>query len=234
MGGAILGFFLLGLSADEILVKTAEQLGTIQTIAGWLEREVEGPGGKGEISGMFYYKSPDKLRINFSSPDYEEVVINGKSFIDYKPNKKEYTVRELPDSLELGNSFLGLKQTELEFFIRHFNFNLIWQGEVKHYQVYLLEGKGDESGVSKVLLWIDQSRFIPLRLETYGKGKYPTTIYQVDSLSWVGERYWLPTLYRLFLGVEEGTITIKSRLSRIKIDEEIPDKTFEIPLPQKK
>ncbi len=226
--------FLFSISAEDILNKTVENLGLVKTISGELEREVEEPGGKAKISGMFYFKSPDKLRINFTNPYLEVVLINGRTFIDYKLKKKEYTVRDLPDSLELGNSFLGLKQAELEFFKERFKFNLIWQGEIKGYPVYVLEGKGSESGISKVLVWIEQNRYIPLRLETYGQGKYPMTIYQVDSLGFVGTRYWQPTIYRMFLGVEGGTITITSRLSRLRVDEEIPDNIFELPLPANK
>ena len=117
---------------------------------------------------------------------------------------------------------------------KRFKFDLIWQGDVKSYKVYLLEGKGNESGISKVLVWIDQNRFVPLRLETFGSGQYPTTIYQVDSLSFVGNRSWQPVRYRLFLGIETGTITITSRLTRVKVDEEIPDSVFEIQTPGKK
>ena len=224
----MLGLVVFNFSADEILNKALENFTKVRTIAGEIDRQIESPAGNAKISGIFYFKTPDKLRLNFSSPDYEEVVINGKTFFDYKPSKKEYTVRSLPDSLEMGNCFLGLKQTEFEFLKRRFSFSLIWHGTVKGYTVFLLEGKGSESGIAKVLIWVDQQRFVPIRLETFSTGKYPTTIYQVDSLSFVGGRYWQPTRYRLFLGIEKGTITVTSRLGRLRIDEEIPDKTFEI------
>lgn len=218
---------------DTILARMFDSLGQIQTLSGWMERTVQmGRDSSLRMAGRFYYKFPDRLRVNISIPELQEVVLTGRRVMSYKLKEKEYTVKEL-SGLSDPSGFWALGSEPLKELSDRLIFKFIWAGQVEEYRVYLLEGRPREpdSSLSKFLIWVDQERFLPLRYETYRGGEYPNLIYLVDSLSLSADRYWIPIEHRLFLGVDGGFTIIRTRLRALRINEPIPDSVFVLPIP---
>ncbi len=215
---------------ESILAAVNKNLSTINTLSGEIERNIKSTRrGEIKLKGFFYYKSPDKLRLNLSE---EEIILNSETLLIREEKAKKYTLRIIDNPSKEMNEYLDFRNSFF-YLTERFQFKKIWEGEVKRYKVFLFEGRPKTDTLfSKILLWIDKERFIPLRYETYTKGKNPTTIYVVDSLAKI-DSIWLPLSYEIRKGTEEGVLVIKTLLQRLRLNIPLPNEIFEIRLMKK-
>ncbi len=226
------------INCDSILARAIIAANKINSLSGTIVREISPPRQNKIITeGQFYYQRPNLFRLNLISPEEHEMIFDGKYLYTRIPKEKEWRIKEVANPLEGLKDFINVGLNFINYFEKRFDFILKWEGKIKNYNVFLLEGNHkqdttieDIPAYNKILVWIDKNSYLPLRFETYGKTNNPTIIYVVDSLFSV-EKLTVPIKSELRMGVKEGVLVIKTRLSRLKFNPELPASLFKIVLP---
>ncbi|MEO0091432.1 MAG: outer-membrane lipoprotein carrier protein LolA [candidate division WOR-3 bacterium] len=226
------------INCDSILIRAKTATSKIKSLSGAIQREISAPRQNKFISeGFFYYQSPNLFRLNLISPEEQEIIFDGKFLYTRIPKEKEWHIKEVSDPLEGLKDFISIGLNFINYFDKGFNFKLKWDGKVKDYNVFLLEGNPKQDTIiedfphyNKILVWIDKTNYVPLRFETYGKTDNPTMIFVVDSL-FSDKNFTIPSKSELRMGLKEGVLVVKTRLTRLKFNSELPATLFKVILP---
>ncbi|MCX7785830.1 MAG: outer-membrane lipoprotein carrier protein LolA, partial [candidate division WOR-3 bacterium] len=201
-------FVVESINCDSILANAKIAMSKITSLSGAIQREISVSRQNKFVSeGLFYYQSPNLFRLNLISPEEQEIIFDGKYLYTRIPKEKEWHIKEVSNPLEGLKDFSNIGLNFINFFEHKFKFNLRWEGKVKDYNIFLLEGSPKQDTINdipqyrKILVWIDKTSYLPLRFETYGKSDNPTTIFVVDSL-YSHNQLTIPSKSELRMGVK--------------------------------
>jgi outer membrane lipoprotein-sorting protein len=221
-------------SADSLVgVVSANQL-LVNNLAADIEREIStGDSNTASLTGKFYWQYP-KFRLDVTRPKEMHMVFDGQRLLTRVPSEKELRVKEVSDQAEFEASGETPWLPSLTAYRSKYDFKLVGQGPIEGKDVWVLEGKAQDSSsaVQRVMIWIDKSNADPLRLETYGNGAAPTSIYLVDSLEEV-DSIRVPVQFQTWAGLGESTLHTTTTFSRVRVNSELDEELFRVNLPGK-
>ncbi|MFQ5963629.1 MAG: outer membrane lipoprotein carrier protein LolA [Candidatus Scalinduaceae bacterium] len=158
-----------------------------------------------EVSdGKLKYKKPKKLNLNFFPPRNEINVIDGTYVWIYYPEEKQVEKYKM-------NGDMNAPQ-RADIFELGYEYNV--EKIKESYDVTLLDDISTEEGTLFHIELIPKESF---------DSDYSRT------LLWIKEGLWLPVQFQLF--ESEGEIVNTFELSNIRINTEIPEKSFVLDLP---
>jgi outer membrane lipoprotein-sorting protein len=214
-------------SSDSILGETERRQELIRSLAGNIIREIiADKETTAQLQGKFYWQSPC-FRFDFHKPEETSIIYDGQRLVTRRPAEHEATVKEVPDPVEFQASTQTPWLPAIGVFRRDFAFELVGQGPVEGQDVWVLEGSNQDTGKAtrRVMIWIDRAKSIPWRVETYGAGEGPTTIYLVDSLAMVDSVY-LPVRFSNWVGMQGSVLHLTTHLSRLRLNEPLTAELF--------
>ncbi len=221
--------------SPDSLVRAADSAHRVASLAGTITRSISSFDEPGtELYGKFYWQD-NNYRFDFSEPEELHVVFDGSRIIIDRPARHETTIREVAGSLEPGYETASPWLPSLRRLSVEYAFELVGHGPVEGQPVWVLEGTAADTArrPARLMLWLDQASLQVLRMETYGAGENPTTIFLVDSSATIGSAL-VPVRFRNWLGVEGDAIEVETRLSGIRAGVPIPDSLFRLELPGEK
>lgn len=120
IGLLIFVVFLVALAqtqSDAIWQKVRARYQKVNTIQGGFHQNVcsESLGTCQEFVGWFYLKRPDKLRLNVTFPDSQNIIVSGNKIWFHFPSQSEVSAQELPGKLspfDIFSDSLSMSVTE--------------------------------------------------------------------------------------------------------------------------
>jgi outer membrane lipoprotein-sorting protein len=87
--------------SDIIWQKVRARYQKVNTAQGSFHQNVcsESLGTCSEFVGWFYLKRPDKLRLNVTFPDTQDIIVSGNKILFHFPSQSEFSTQDLPGKL---------------------------------------------------------------------------------------------------------------------------------------
>ena len=218
-----------------IISSVEKQAAKIKTLTGRIAKEIIFKEQPVEMVGNFYYRYPSHLRIEYATPVEQVVVTDGRMLRVYIPAEKKLIVQALEsmpvsEQNRLGASEgFGLNPFTL---LKGYDFSFKWKGKVKDYETVVIRAEKKGSAV-KSLIWIDTSRSMLLRMESY-LGEYEENNFmgrtQVHGFLNPVPGCWFPESSSVLLFTSEGAVKINTKFSRLRVNEEISEDMFDLRL----
>jgi outer membrane lipoprotein carrier protein len=169
MGGTAVLFFMMCLwpalgqsqtpSLDEIVTKVQKQYDTHADFKAHFVQEsmVKSLGKKQSSEGTVSFKKPGKMRWTYQKPFKQEIICDGKTLWNYRPEDKQVMVSQMSQAVQgkVPSTFLaGLGNLKLDFQVR-------WGKEPSAKESYYLELTPNEfqGSLEKLFLLIDRENF---------------------------------------------------------------------------
>jgi len=133
---------------------------------------------KTESGGKLTYKRPGKILWEFEEPNPSKLVINKEIAWLYLPKIKQVQKVNLKDKAQTESLLIGFGTSAAEI-QDSYEVNLVGADKVDQKEAYILElipKKELSSYFSKILLWIDQEKWIPTKTELVESSGDTTTI----------------------------------------------------------
>ena len=147
------------LSWDEIVAKVQEQYETHEDFkANFIQESLVKSLGKKQVAeGVVYFKKPGKMRWNFQKPARQEIISDGKSFWNYRPEDKQVLVSPVTSAFQAKapSTFLaGIGNLQKDFQAR-------WAKEPSPQENYSLEltPRETQGSLEKLFLLVDRENF---------------------------------------------------------------------------
>lgn len=147
------------LSLDEIVSKVQEQYDTHEDFkANFLQESMVKSLGKKQVSeGVVYFKKAGKMRWTYQKPFRQEIISDGKTLWNYRPEEKQVVVTPMSQTLQgkVPSTFLaGLGNLKSDFQIR-------WAKGPASKENYFLELTPHESqgSLERLLLLVDRGTY---------------------------------------------------------------------------
>ncbi len=218
-----------------IISGVEKQAAKIKTLKGRIVKEIIFKEQPVEMVGNFYYRYPSYFRIEYAAPVEQIVVTDGKTLRVYIPAEKKLIVQALESMPVSEQSRLGAARGfGLNPFtiLKGYDFSFKWKGKVKDYETVVIRAEKKGSAV-KSLIWIDTSKNMLLRMETY-LGDYEENIFmgrtQVHGFLNLAAGCWFPESSSVLLFTSEGAVKINTKFSRLRVNEEISEDMFDLRL----
>jgi len=216
-----------------IISGVEEQAAKIKTLTGRIVKEIIFKERPVEMVGNFYYRYPVHFRIEYATPVEQVVVTDGKTLRVYIPAEKKLISQALKSMPVSVQSRLGVAQgfgLNPFTFLKGYDFSFKWKGKVKDYETVVIRAEKKDSAV-KSLIWIDASRNMLLRLESY-RGDYEEDNFmgrtQIHSFLNPAPGCWFPESLSVLLFTSEGAVKINTKFSRLRANEEILEDMFDL------
>ncbi len=218
-----------------IISGVEEQVAKIKTLKGRIAKEIIFKEQPVEMVGNFYYRYPSHLRIEYATPVEQVVVTDGKTLRVYIPAEKKLVVQALESMPVSEQNRLGAAEgfgLNPFTFLKGYDFSFKWKGRVKDYETVVIRAEKKGSEV-KSLIWIDTSKNMLLRMETY-LGDYEENNFmgrtQVHGFLNPAPGCWFPESSSALLFISEGALKINTKFSRLRVNEEISEDMFDLRL----
>jgi outer membrane lipoprotein-sorting protein len=165
---------------DQILANMQREGKTIKTIFAHLTqtqplRDIGGAQtSKAQLFFKHYGPGNDKIRINYSSPVVQTIWILGDEITLWQPGIKQaiITSRKAQASKNSEISFIATPYSSVPELKRQFN--IVYLGDEDGRAKLELTPKG-KSSLQKMIMWVDQSTWLPMRYQvTESNGKLTT------------------------------------------------------------
>ncbi len=191
----------------------------------------------------FFFQDPGLVRSEILLPKKIIMVINQDEAWHYLLEEKKVVKRRIRGLEEKERiSLLGslLKPYEIEGWGLSISsqfgdrLKLIGEKLVKGRKCYLIECKSrtDTPPQMKLIVWIDQERFTVVKRELYKKSDQLVKSTKSDNFLEVLPDIWLPRKVESTLHTEKGVAMIRLVLRNIKVNQSIPDTTFQFSPPE--
>jgi outer membrane lipoprotein-sorting protein len=191
----------------------------------------------------FFFQDPGLVRSEIMLPKKIIMVINQDEAWHYLLEEKKVVKRRIRGLEEKERiSLLGrlLKPYEIEGWGLSISsqfgdrLKLIGEKLVKGRKCYLIECKSrtDTPPQMKLIVWIDQERFTVVKRELYKKSDQLVKRTESDNFLEVLPDIWLPRKVESTLHTEKGVAMIRLVLRNIKVNQSIPDTTFQFSPPE--
>jgi outer membrane lipoprotein carrier protein len=146
-------------SLDEIVTKVQKQYDTHADFKAHFVQEsmVKSLGKKQSSEGTVSFKKPGKMRWTYQKPFKQELISDGKTLWNYRPEDKQVMVSQMSQAVQgkVPSTFLaGLGNLKLDFQVR-------WGKEPSAKESYYLELTPNEfqGSLEKLFLLIDRENF---------------------------------------------------------------------------
>lgn len=191
----------------------------------------------------FFFQDPGLVRSEIMLPKKIIMVINQDEAWHYLLEEKKVVKRRIRGLEEKERiSLLGslLKPYEIEGWGLSISsqfgdrLKLIGEKLVKGRKCYLIECKSrtDNPPQLKLMVWIDQERLAVVKRELYKEGDQLVKRTESDNFLEVLPDIWLPRKVESTLHTEKGVAMIRLVLRNIKVNQSIPDTTFQFSPPE--
>jgi outer membrane lipoprotein-sorting protein len=121
--------------------------------------------------GRFYMTKPDAIRWEYSTPEEMSFVITKDRYTGYYPERKRAEKKNVQRYSKQIFRYFGLGQGSAQL-ARYYDIRLIEDERVRP-ETYLLsfepKKRRARKRVEEVLFWIDDSTFLPVRVEYHGQ-----------------------------------------------------------------
>ena len=216
-----------------IISGVEKQAAKIKTLKGRIVKEIIFKEQPVEMVGNFYYRYPAHLRIEYATPVEQVVVTDGKTLRVYIPAEKKLISQALESMPVSEQSRLGTAEGfGLNPFalLKGYDFSFKWKGKVKDCETVVIRAENEGSAV-KSLIWIDTSRSMLLRLESY-LGDYEENNFmgrtQVHGFLNPAPGCWFPESSSVLFFTSGGAVKINTKFSRLRVNEEITEDMFDL------
>ena len=169
---------------DEVLANMERVARTIKTIEANMDQEKRDMqiGGREIYAGKILFlhagKNTDKVRIDYSKPQGQVVVVDGNKIILYQPAIKQVilTTRQAQASQNQEFAFIATPYKSVPELKNQYNITYTGDEQVGSASTAKLEliPKG-ASSAKKVTLWIDQSLWLPIKYQVVETNNNITT-----------------------------------------------------------
>jgi outer membrane lipoprotein-sorting protein len=202
----------------------------VTTVAADIEREISADDSSTAIAGKLFWQYP-KYRMDLTQPEEMHIIFDGQRLLTRIPSEKELRVKDVANQGDLEATGETPWLPSLSTLRSSYDFRVVGQGPIEGNDVWVLEGAARDTAnaTRRVMVWITKSNSDPLRLETYGAGESPTTIYLVDSMETV-ESIRIPVRFQTWAGLGSSTLHTTTAYSRIRLNQELDDELFRIEL----
>lgn len=224
-------------TVDDVVSLVREQTLKVETLQGWLSHEIRAEGETEELTGKFYYKVPQKLKIHYVSPEEMFVLCVQETLWTYVPSTDEVNMVRSPGS-DLapgrGEGYMQFILDPITPLLPDYNFSFLWRGSIEDYEeVWVIQGgpSSSESPISRILFWVDAQMGKVLRAEIYNAKEALVLIVLLSEFSEITPRVWLPGHYSVTAATSEGEVAIETQLSRLKLNQPIQDSVFQVKVP---
>lgn len=169
---------------DEILDKMEQTARTIKTLEADMRQEKRDMqiGGKevyaGRISFLHAGKNNDKVRIDYSIPEGQVVIVDGNQISLYQPRIKQViiTTRQAQAAKNQEYSFLATPYKSVPELKTQYEIAYAGDEQVESKETAKLElTPKAASSIKKLTLWVDQSAWLPLKYQVIEKNNNVTT-----------------------------------------------------------
>lgn len=225
-----------GKTFEEIVSRVNDKFDAIKTMTANIVRVSSKGKQSVEERWVYYFKSPDKLRIEYLKPNKRFLILNGDKFIEYIPELSRAQVIDLSkyddkkkaefyENVFFRVSILGLRLGKIpkgKIAIKSVSFD--------EFDAYLVE-----SDEPKYQFWVDAKTGALLKhviFDDNGEIVYLTT--GIDFKRF-GDDYLLPVRMKVILPEisAKGKMTTSDvELNQLEINKDISDSLFDFEIPQ--
>lgn len=132
-------------------------------------------------SGEFFFRAPEEVRWDYSSPDPMVVLVVGNTVrVDYPDLGKTTTTKTSKRQQRFLSMFAG--SPESDELLRQFEASLTDAGSPLPYQITLIPKKGRlKNRVERVDVYVDRDRFLPAAIE-YHEQNGDSTLFELRDI----------------------------------------------------
>jgi len=121
---------------------------------------------KKESTGKIYFQKPDKMRWAYLEPELQDIYLNGKDMIIYRPLRNVVYKQSLGDMLPgtaPAEIFMGAANLKKTFTITRAEPDLQEEGS---YCLKMIPEKRGKMSVEQILLWVGDKDYLPKKMDS--------------------------------------------------------------------